>query len=73
MASNITDEDEISYPVFNEDPDIVMPVFQLGMCFKDSRTFREAVKIQVIFDRRPITNFRNFGKKIKYICEAPYK
>lgn len=73
MASNTTDKDEMSYPVFNEDADMVSPVFQLGMCFKNSRTFRQAVKKHDILERRPIVNVRNFGKNVQYVCEPPCK
>lgn len=71
MAANSTDEDEINYPVFDEDADMVNPVFQLGMCFKNSRAFREAVKKHAIQQRRPIVNCRNFGRKVQYVCQHP--
>ncbi|XP_063941468.1 uncharacterized protein LOC135149632 [Daucus carota subsp. sativus] len=50
---------------------MVNPVFQRGMCFKNSKTFRETVKKYAIMNRRPIINCRNFGKKVQYVCQPP--
>ena len=72
IAPNTTDEDEIGYPVYHETPD-GKPVFERGMCFNDAKTFRAAVKKHAILDRRPISNVRNFGKAVKYVCESPCK
>ena len=71
MACNSTDEEEISYPTFNEDLDMERPTFERGMCFKSSLILRKAVKQHAILDRRPIRTMRNFGKKVKYVCEPP--
>ena len=72
MVGNSTDEEQFGYPVYNEDAN-VSPVFELGMCFTSSKQFRDAVKRHAILERRPITNCRHFGKKVKYICQAPCK
>ena len=72
MVENSTDDDDGGYPVYNEDT-MVNPVFENGMCFKDSLTFRCAVKRHAILERRPIVNVRNFGKKVKYVCQKPCK
>ena len=42
-----------------------------GCVFTSATLFRQAVKKYAIMDKRPITNVRNYGKKVKYICEAP--
>lgn len=73
MCGNSTDDETNinKYPAFNEDVDMANPIFELGLCFKSSGLFRKAVKKHAIMERRPISNVRNYGKKIKYVCEAP--
>ena len=71
MTTNSTYEDGKSYAVFNEDVDIEKPIFQLGMIFRSSSIFGKVVKIHVFLDRTPVENVRNYGKKVKYICQ-PY-
>lgn len=63
-APNSTDENEKSFPVFNEDVDMERHVFEQGMLFKSSFTSRMVVKNHAIFKRRPFENVRNYGKKI---------
>ncbi|KAL8104723.1 hypothetical protein AgCh_028794 [Apium graveolens] len=65
MVANSSDEDAISYPIFNEKVDMKRPTFKLGLLFRDSKNFREAVKKYAIIERRPISNVRGFGKKMK--------
>ena len=71
MAANSTDEDEIFFHVFNENVDMDKPVFELGMLFRTSAIFRKAVKNHAIFERRPVDNVKNYGRKVKYICQPP--
>lgn len=71
MACNSPDDEEDSFPVFNEDVDMEKPEFQLTMCFKDSKVFRQAVKRHAILERRPIENVRHYGRKVKYVCQPP--
>ncbi|WOH04271.1 hypothetical protein DCAR_0623680 [Daucus carota subsp. sativus] len=66
MPCNSTDDEEEEIPVFNEEVDMERPVFELGMCVKSSKIFRQAVKKKAILERRPIKNCKNFGRKIKY-------
>lgn len=73
MAANSTDEDELHFPVFNEALDMEKPVLQLGMLFTSSQIFRKAVRTHAILERRPVSLVRNYGRKVKYICEAPCK
>lgn len=73
VVANSTDEDEKTCKVFNEDVDLARPVFEAGMLFKSSTIFRKAVKNHAIFERRPIENVKNYGRKVKYICQAPCK
>lgn len=71
MASNSTDEDEVSYPVFNEKTEMNDPKLQLGMLFSTAKVFRAAVKKQAIKDRRPIKQCRNYESRVKFVCEDP--
>ena len=57
--------------MFNEKIDMIKPIFKVGMIFRDSHLFKQAVKKHAIIERRPISNVRNFGVKVKYVCEAP--
>lgn len=47
------------------------PVFELGMMFRSSQIFGQAVMTYAILQRRFIQLVKNFGKKVKYICEYP--
>lgn len=69
MACNNTDEDEQSYPVFNHETKIKDPKFQLGMLFPTAKIFRDAVKKQEIIERGPIKQCKNYGSRVKFICE----
>ena len=71
IVANSTDEEVDSYDVFNEKTDMTKSTFKVGICFRDSTLFRQVVKKHAIIERRPITNFRNFGRKVKYVCETP--
>ena len=71
IVANSTVEEVDSYDVFNGKIDMIKPTFKVGMCFRDSTLFRHAVKKHAIIERRPITNCKNFGKKVKYVCEKP--
>lgn len=70
MACNSTDEEEISYPMFNFKTDMKEPKFQLGMLFLTSKIFREEMKNQVILERIIIIQCRNYGRRIRFICEG---
>ena len=71
MAGNSTDEDEKSYPVFDHKTEMDDPKFELGQLFATAKIFREAVRMQAIIQRRPIKQCRNYGARVKFICEAP--
>ena len=71
MAANSTDEDDSSFPEFNEDVDMKSPDFQSGMLLKSGQIFRKAVRNHAIMERRPIELVPNYGRKIKYVCKKP--
>lgn len=56
------------YPVFNENIDMINPTFKLGMCYRDAKLFRQAVKKHAIIEIRPIVNCRKFEKKVQHVC-----
>ncbi|XP_074337570.1 uncharacterized protein LOC141674769 [Apium graveolens] len=71
MACNSTDEEEVTFPVFNPITDMKDPEFQLGMLFPNAKIFRAAVRKQAIMHRRPIKICRNYGIRVRFICEKP--
>lgn len=71
MASNSSDEEDISFPIFNHKTEMKNPKFQLTMLFASSKVFRAAVKKQAILERRPIKQCKNYGSRVKFICEPP--
>lgn len=71
MAGNSTDEDEVSYPAFDHNTEMGDPKFQLGLMFATAKIFRSAVKKHAILHRRPIKQCRNYGSRVKFVCEAP--
>lgn len=70
MAANSTDEDCVSYAVFNERTDMEDPKFKLGMMFSSANSFRAAVQKHAITQRKAVAQVRNFGKRVKYVCKV---
>lgn len=70
MAANSTDDDYVSYPIFNERTDMKDPKFQLGMMFSSANSFRAAVQKLAILQRKPVVQCRNYGKRVKYVCKG---
>ncbi|XP_063943790.1 uncharacterized protein LOC135150742 [Daucus carota subsp. sativus] len=70
MAPNSTDDEEITYSVFDEKSEMDNPKFELGQMFPSAKVFRDAVKKQAIVERRPIIQCRNYGSRVKFICEG---
>ena len=67
VANNTDDEDgEQGYPAFHEDNDEVS--FEIGMTFGSADSFRKAVQNRAIKDRRAITQVRNYGRRVKFVC-----
>ena len=72
MASNSTDdEEEVTFPVFNHNTEMNDPQFQIGMLFPTAKIFRAAVRKHAILHRRPIKQCRNYGIRVRFICEKP--
>ncbi|KAL8116030.1 hypothetical protein AgCh_022497 [Apium graveolens] len=70
MATNSTDEECVTYPVFNERTYIKDPKFELGMLFSSAQSFRVAVQKFAIVNRKPVFQCRNFERRIKYKCNG---
>ena len=65
-----TDDEESSNPAFNDATDMTDPKFQTGMVFSSAMTFRNAVRNQAIRQRRAVKQVRNFGVRVKFICQT---
>lgn len=72
MAANSTDEDEISWPVFDK-AEMDNPKFELGQLFPSAKVLRDAIKKQAIKERRGIIQKRNYGTRVKYVCHGGCK
>ncbi|XP_074325396.1 uncharacterized protein LOC141663533 [Apium graveolens] len=70
MAANSTDEECVTYPMFNERTDMKDPKFELCMLFSSAQSFRVAVQKFAIVNRKPVFQCRNFGRRIKYKCKG---
>lgn len=75
MAWNITDDDEISFPVFYHKTKMREPKFQLKMLFPTAKIFRDVVKKQTIVERRTIKQCINYGNLVRFISQVdrPWK
>lgn len=45
------------------------PVFELGMLFCSANAFRAAVRKHAIVHRRALKQVRNYGARVKFICQ----
>lgn len=50
--------------------DMKDPKFELRMMFSSANSFRAAVQKFGIMQRKAVTQCRNFGKRIKYMCKG---
>ena len=68
MAVSSCDEDDSTYPEFNEYIDMENPQFRMGMVFSSAAVFREAVRQHAITQQRGIRLKKNHSDKIKWVC-----
>lgn len=57
------------HPIFNKRADILDPRFELGMCFPDNVTFREAVRQHSIKQGRQVVFTVNHKNKVQAKCK----
>lgn len=69
MVANSTDEETISFPVFDEKTYMNDPKFCIGMLFCSGNSFRLAVKKHAIMHRKSVFQCRNYGRRIRFVCK----
>ena len=73
IALSSRDEDDSTYPEFNEEIDMDDPQFKIGMLFINGPAFRAAIRKHAIVNQRPVRLRKNHGKRIKWICSRGCK
>ena len=70
MAISSCDEEDNTFPEFNEQNDMEDPQFEMGMLFSSGQVFREAVRKHAILHQRGVRLKKNLSDKIKWVCTA---
>lgn len=70
MATNSTNEETIFFPAFDEKTYMNDPKFSIRMLLCSGNSLRATVKKHAIVYKKPVSQCRNYSKRIKFVCKG---